>query len=305
MEEEKTSKKLFALEWIVRTPENGRQFRQVLIDIHDNFKYTCNIGSDEYWQKFMNNHRITRILKLTTLNNGVWSGFVAIKDGFQCFPAPDRPGYGMCTYKNQSWYVELICADNSDDLPGRGSEMMQEVIRSAVEHEQKYLCLSALPYVIMWYYRQGFRLTMDTSCVQSAKLHDLAEDIRRRKKRFANDDEAFADPEFVNFLRVAVAQGLGANRLLYNGKQQSPCEADDGSEKCAQDGVYMMICLSDKSFEFQSEVSIVYQDENEAALTKKKSELDWFVQLSKTQKIPESEFNLKTLEDWPIIKRDD
>jgi hypothetical protein len=65
----------------------------------------------------------------------------------------------------------------------------------------------------------------------------------------------------------------------------------------------MMICLSDKSFEFQSEVSIVYQDENE--IPKKKSELDWFVQLSKTQDIPQSEFNLKKLEDWPIVTRDD
>ena len=300
MTDEKKIGKLYSLQWIVRNNENGREFRQHLIDIHDNFKYVCNVGTDSYWQKFMNNYNISRILKLTNLSNNVWSGFVAIKDGYRCFPDVEKPGYGKCTYKNKSWYVELICADNSDGLLGRGSEMMQEVIRSAVEHKQEYVCLAALPYVIMWYYKQGFRLTMDASCVEPHDLTELASDIKRqiriRGKPFANDAEVFEDRDFVNFLKKAVAHGLGANRMRHNGKMTG-CD-EDQPETCAEDGVYMMICLEDKSFEFQSDLSIAFHDEKE-------SEMSWFVKAAKTSEMPPQEdFNLKKLEDWPIIKRE-
>jgi hypothetical protein len=295
---DKSEGRLYSLKWVVRGHNNHREFRQNLIDIHDAFKYTCSqVGTDEYWQTFMSNPNITRILKLTNLSDNVWSGFVAIRDGYRCFPIPDKPGYSECSYGHKSWYVELICADNSDGLQGRGSEMMQEVIRSAVEHGQQYVCLSALPYVIMWYYKQGFRLTMDASCVEPRDLQELASDIKRylkiRGKPFVDDKEVFEDKDFVNFLRKAVAHGLGANRMKYK-NQMSGCD-DILTETCAEDGVYMMICLEDKTFEFQSDLSIVFPDKKE------ESELHWFVQTSKTGEIPEEEFSLKKLIDWKDV----
>jgi hypothetical protein len=233
---------VFRFEWVERKSA-GRDFSSMLSKIEQEFQNECKLGTDDYWMNFRRNLSITRLLLM--YEDREWTGFVAIKEGYQCFP--DRvPGSGVCSGGHASWYIELICAKSSNTVKGRGSAMIGEVTRKAIEQGQEYVTLSALPYVIMWYYGLGFRLTMDTSCAEPAALTELAASIRQAKARFANDNEAFSNPEFLNFLRTAVTFGLGSRRMRSENLLPVGCNT---LEECAVDGIYMTLCLPKKTME--------------------------------------------------------
>lgn len=234
--------------WVVRDPQNESDFFRLLNDIHKNFKGICNLGVASYWNNFKKSETISRILLLKE-SGDAWTGFAAIHDGYQCFPDLKEPGTAVCTDGNRSWYVELICAKTDDGVKGRGSAMIDAIKRAAEADGREYVTLSALPYVVMWYYNQGFRLTLDSSCAEPPELTALAARIRDERKRFTSDKDAFSDPTFVTFLKRAVAFGLGANRHKYK-NEMSGCDEKE-PEDCASDGVYMTLCLPKKSFEFQ------------------------------------------------------
>ena len=250
----------FAFQWYNRAEMKALDFGRRLTAIAVNFQQSCNIGSDDYWRNFTRNNKITRLLELytTSANSSIpaWTGFVAIKEGYRCYPHPNRPGYAVCTYDNEdSWYVELICATShkEDGVKGKGAALLEEVKRQAIQEDKQYITLSALPYVIFYYYEKGYRLTMNVDCVEDAQLTEIASYIRQLMKtqgafKYGEKDvEApFRDPIFVELLKRAVTLGLGANRQIIEGEEQGTCRP---LERCAEDGIFMTLCLREREFQ--------------------------------------------------------
>jgi len=227
-------------EWIVQSDVGRRDFLNLLGDIHQQFYETCELGDDRYWGRFRRDLTLTRILKYYDEtedgSRGPWTGFVAIRDGYQCFATPD-PSRAKCTLGNESWYIELICAVSGG---GRGPKLMAEVMEAGEDSNIRYLTLSALPRVMMWYHRLGFKFTLDTSCTEDQRLSDLADDLRRVRRNSKGDD-FFDSSEMADFLRLAVASGLGMKR--------NRGETCDDDVSCAEDGIYMVMCLPEKTMQ--------------------------------------------------------
>ena len=243
----------FRFEWTRRPHGSQREFYNLLNSIEIEFRYDhCNLGDAGYWRRLKQNLHITAAVEMFVMegNRKDRAGFALIKEGFQCFPDPNNPGFSHCTYDNPCWYVDLICT-KSEGMKGKGGLLLKEIEDQARAHGMKNVSLSAVPYVIMFYYNRGFRLTMDTRGVEDAQLSALASEIRgnMQQYRFKEVDDAFKNPEFVKFLRVAVTKGLAATRQLERGKKPSDsfCEGAD----CAADGIYMTLSLDSPTFDFQ------------------------------------------------------
>jgi len=262
---------MFSFVWVTRE-QSRREFGEILRQIEYNFRRSCNIGQNHYWTNFVRNTGISRVLMLYDHNE--WTGFVAIKEGFQCFPDAKESGAAECTDTNPSWYIELICAHSDGGIKGRGTAMIEEVTKAAQRFGMRFITLSALPYVIMWYYQLGFRLTLDVACSEPSELEQLAQLMRDKLKRFRSDQEAFEDEDFVNFLRRAVAYGLGAKRLKYK-NASTGCDSVNKPEDCAGDGIYMTLCIPEKTFEIQDQ-----------------DRLDSFMNWVSTSTMPREEFQL-------------
>lgn len=249
--------------WVER-PRRGshREFGQLLSKIRTEFGVICGIGSDSYWKRFQRDVHITMVVLLQTRADEhhpyQTTGFAAIKPGYGCrlaprLSTPQGAAFSICTYQHPTtWYVELICAKSgANGVSGQGGLLLNEVERVARENGAERLALSALPYVVMFYYQKGFRLTMDVSGHEDAKLKAMAESIRAHLQdyRFKTVDDAFESPEFVKFLRRAVTLGLGANRQVSR-ETQGHKRFDCQYESCAEDGVYMTLFLGDKEMQF-------------------------------------------------------
>jgi hypothetical protein len=233
-------------------------FYQELVDVVRRFKTTCAIGTERYWKGLMRNQHLTHVVKCwnsasqdsASQDRGqrpwqseAWKGFVLIKAGYQCFPDQKQAERAYCTYDNpEAWYIELICS-MADGVKGRGQALIHEVVRQATAQGLRYLTLSALPYVIMYYYQLGFRLTLDTTGVEDPELSVLAAELRAAKKVFRTQREAFEDEAFVHFLVKAVARGLSMKRV-YEKHNSNPL--DD-----ATDGIYMIMNLPKASLVLQ------------------------------------------------------
>lgn len=247
----------FNFVWHTREKER-REFSQLLMTIAFTFRDICGIGSNTFWKDFQANVKINRVLELYTAMDDnkemdYRSGFVAIKEGYQCVPHPNRKGYALCTYGNpKTWYIDLICSKN-DMIKGKGVAMLEEVRREAIANNIEYITLSALPYVILYYAKVGFQLTMDTSCVEDTELHALSQKIMSNLKKYQyksiNDPFEQNDEDFMNLLKLAVVNGLAHGRQSTGSFKVDECDGVD----CTTDGVYMTLCLPKKTYEFFGE----------------------------------------------------
>lgn len=245
--------------WIVRHQVSRREFFKYRQAIREWFEESCGIGDDGFWKGFIADFHIDRLLFLYLDESDTKPvGFVAIKQGYRCVPDPKRAGYSVCSYKNSdTWYIELICAHNADGIKGKGGWMLDEVKRAAKASHIDYITLSALPYVITYYYQKGFQVTMDPKCYEPQALTTLAEDLRQHvasgqyaKKAKGDPLQApFRDPKFVKFLLEAIARGFTRNRQ----KLRNTYLAKDEQKEVmnAVDGVFMTLCLRNQTMELE------------------------------------------------------
>ena len=247
------SKSEFDFAWHTRAEEGNREFSRLLTSITFQFQNVCGIGDAKYWRNFTNNTKITRVLEIFSASDPTQppsrTGFVAIKDGYQCRPHPNKKGYSMCSYNNNSWYVELICSV-SDNVPGKGTALLTEVKNAAIKAGVEYITMSALPYVIFFYAKLGYQLTLDANCIENEQLKMMATRIRTRLRElnYKSMDDPFErrDEEFIEFLKMCVAQGLAYSRQESADHKSVDCQ----DEECAVDGIYMTLCLPKKTYEF-------------------------------------------------------
>lgn len=171
-------------------------------------------------------------------------GFVLIRSGESL--RSDASSELPVTVRNPAaWYIELICAK-----AGHGRRVMNEVMAAASERGIKQLCLSAIPDVIMFYYRIGFKLTLDVTGAEDAALRGLAESIKAAGRRYNGLADAFQDRTFVAMMilaiknKLAMAQNRGDAKC--DEKDLAECEANgscDRIRECVADGVYMTMNL--------------------------------------------------------------
>lgn len=246
-------------DWIVRGQVSQREFFKQRASIRDLFEESCGIGDEGFWTTFTSDFHIDRILFLYThANDPQPSGFVAIKQGYRCQSDQDRPGYANCSYRNaDTWYIELICANNADGVKGKGGWLLDEVKRAAQAQGVNYITLSALPYVVTYYYQKGFKVTMDPKCYEPQELSKLASTIRAHvasgayAKKAKGDplDAPFHDPKFVKFLTAAIARGFTQNRHMLEGRYVG--QEQKRKLMNARDGIYMTLCLKNRTMEIE------------------------------------------------------
>ncbi len=233
-------------------------FDRTLAFIRDQFRETCGIGSHEFWQNFVDNDKINLILTLRTGPKQTVTGFVAIKKGYRCIPDVTKPGFSICSYDHDdTWYIELICAQSHqmDGIKGKGGWLLDEVRQKATSEGIQFITLSALPYVVTYYYDRGYRLSMDVNCKEPAELTMLAKRIREKmtEGKFGVPNveplhQPFHDSDFIEFLKLAVTKGFTSNRHMFEGEYLAETQTD--VEENAVDGVYMTLCLPKREFEF-------------------------------------------------------
>lgn len=245
--------------WIVRGKVSQREFFKHRQAIRERFEESCAIGDDGFWKGFISDIHIDRLLYVyLSKEDKTPVGFVAIKQGFRCVADPKREGYSLCSYRNSNaWYIELICADNTDGIKGKGGWMLDEVKRAAQAEGIDYLTLSALPYVVTYYYQKGFQVTMDPKCYEPQALTAIADELQKHiasgqyaKKAKGDPLQApFRDPKFIKFLTEAVAHGLTRNRQKLGHAYLAEDERKVAMN--AVDGVYMSLCLRNRTMEIQ------------------------------------------------------
>jgi len=246
----------FNFKWLEKPDDasiNDRQLRaerrlqlldfQVNLSQRDKYREICSIGTEDFWSRTSKDTHIKYIVELYIGNE--LKGFAFIKPGFKCEHTNYQQPRMNCSYNNnQYWYIHLICTSN-DGIRGKGAALLKEIEKKAREKNQCYIVLFAVPYVIMFYYKLGFRFTMDVSCTEDNDLITAANQLRSVMKahNFQNPDDALSDPNFVKFLILLANKGFGEGqqRILL----EPPNEIN--IKDYVEDGVYMQICLCSNS----------------------------------------------------------
>lgn len=244
-------------EWKQRgQPGFNRSIHQIVNNYKD--ALGCEVGNDFYWNQVIvqdataivptSKTPITHVVLAMTGDHGnPVVGFALIRAGKLCLPSDDEKDVvAVCKADQPSWYIEFICTQKG---AGFGRTLMHEIQRAAIESRVEYLCLSALPSVVMFYHHLGYRLTLNLECLEKPVISELAarirEDIRRRKDmgmpQLENIDDLLADPAFSELLVHAVREKLSMVR--------NRGDACTDTKSCVEDGVYMMMCLPRKEMQ--------------------------------------------------------
>lgn len=217
------------------------ELKAIRQEIQARLRKACGVSSDEYWEYLVKNWKINRVLVIEEGRHKDWTGFAMIKEGWQCFPDKRSKGYSRCTFQNPSWYIEMICSDRSDGIQGRGTKLMELIQEEAMCQNIKFITLNSLAYVIPFYYKLGFRLTLGKECVDHPALKGMLAKIAKEKKKFAEEEMAYEDETFAAFLLKTFEVGLAGRKQKYKGKV---ADCPDGDLRtCADTGIYMTLCL--------------------------------------------------------------
>lgn len=202
--------------------QDRRRFKAALATIAREFRGACRIGSDAFWRSLVAKDEYTGLLLHRNDRRRV-DGFLLFTEGYHC-----RRG-GRCgrTANYPAWYVNLVCASGAGS--GAGVALLEQFEALARARGVKYLTMHALPYVIGYYRRFGYKFSQD-GCSEPAALRDAYE---RAARKFSNDGEPFRDRKFAAFMRQALAKGLG-----HDGKK---CGT---GLSCARDGLYLSKCIA-------------------------------------------------------------
>jgi GNAT superfamily N-acetyltransferase len=156
--------------------------------------------------------------------------FVAFKDGEPMgFALLDKLDPG----KPDQTELLMMCA--SEKARGTGTALIKLVIEAA-KKERRTLTLSALPHVLAYYYRLGFRFGRTHEEHVTLDGEEILENIRLKKTR---DEEYDLGP-----IEKILVQ-LHKHKLQVNDKHacvEALQFADLISEKCHTDGYYMHFC---------------------------------------------------------------
>lgn len=249
-----TADGLYSFDW---KPRGGRGFNRTLDNVVRNyyFQLGCDRGGEAYWQEVIADATARDIrgqhqpyqycVLMTQVASQSVVGFCLLRRGKTC-QYQEGSRVPLCQYPEQSWYVEFICTARGQ---GHGRAFMNELHRRAADLGIEYITLSALPEVIMFYHAAGYKLTLNLNCLESPEIaqvaHRVREEIRRRKtagERIpSNVDEMLQDPLFNELLLVSIRDNLSSARL----RGDACAETRD----CAEDGMYMLICIPQRHME--------------------------------------------------------
>ncbi|MEK6884952.1 MAG: GNAT family N-acetyltransferase, partial [Nanoarchaeota archaeon] len=102
-------------------------------------------------------------------------------------------GFVLIQIKRKELFIDVICAK------GIGKVLIEETIKYAYSKKKKLITLHALPYVINYYRKLGFKLNRPGKCGDEKHIEeDYPKEIRDLK--FKNQVEALHNEEFVKAL---------------------------------------------------------------------------------------------------------
>lgn len=155
------------------------------------------------------------------LNTGVTASdyLVVAKHGQQYI------GFSLLQLRDSdSVYIDVICTQQ-----GYGALLVHEIIRWTAQIGRRHVELSALPNVINFYRKIGFRLSDNKECKETDKLKKIAN--RVSGLRFNNPQEANSDRRFQALLDTLIQEELVANKNCVNIVQ------------CSEHGYHMIYCI--------------------------------------------------------------
>jgi hypothetical protein len=108
-------------------------------------------------------------------------------------------GFVILDNQDDSYYIDLICAKNV------GKRLIDEVKSLAARDKKKYIKLSALSNVVMYYRKQGFK-NAEKDCNELMQIPEFARQFEG--VRFATNEEAINNPDYARFLSFLVNSQL-------------------------------------------------------------------------------------------------
>lgn len=204
------------LEWISKKDVSLTPY---LRRIRREFHAVCGVGDKAFWDHLENPRHFSDVVICWSEDHTRWDGFAVLKENYGC----ETKGSATVCHKGalSSYYVHLVCARKGG---GIGTKILRFVMREAKKRGKKHVTLAALPYVVPFYAKLGFRPTLHPQCRLPQDAVPVP-DVR------VGVDEAFRNKSMRPFLLYAVAKGLG--------DFEKGCKG----VKCALDGVYMQKCL--------------------------------------------------------------
>ena len=135
--------------------------------------------------------------------------------------------FAICGDKNaHTMYVEVICAKKG------GKQLMEFIIADARSRGKTKVMLSALPTVINFYRKLGFKpgkqCNDDPDLVKIETAHSI------RGKKLSTLQEVDNDRQFKSYLRELIRKGIASD---------PQCKYVDD---CNVDGYYMTLCFNNK-----------------------------------------------------------
>lgn len=188
--------------------------------VRTEFEGRCGLGRDGFWTRMHKRRELTSLLVYWDATFTHWEGFVLIQEEYGCTANRE------CGPKPDSWFIYLMCTDPGQ---GIGQKLVDEVKTQAQAQGQKFICAAALANVVGFYHALGFRVTTRANCATTRALDQIP------RRRFAGVHEALYSREYRTFLNNVVRAHLGYNEL----QGDDDCKGVD----CAEDGIYMQLCL--------------------------------------------------------------
>lgn len=135
--------------------------------------------------------------------------------------------FAICAEEGEALYIQVICARKG------GAELLKYIIEFARKRGFKSVTLAALPHVVNFYKKYGFKTSQ--SCSVDVELEraeaSLARDASGNLKKFASIQDTETDRKFMLYLSALIKKGLAADKK---------CK---GVRDCNIEGYYMTLCL--------------------------------------------------------------
>jgi hypothetical protein len=179
--------------------------------------------------EYFANHKSTRIVFGKVGKR--FEAFALLKDGFNF----QTGGKGKA---RDTVYIDLICGGPYMKI------LMAEMLAMFKREGLKYVTLSALPNVILWY-KKLFGFNLSFSCTES-KAHQRALDAIMKRKKVYSTQEVLTDSQFQKFLKQLSKQNLSFAKTMNISRCDNSYDPDN-SNSCVHYGYFMKLCLDSQS----------------------------------------------------------
>jgi hypothetical protein len=194
------------LEFIWYTRKQDEEFDHALFASCMNM---CQIGNVYYWKELASDmlcgykyeHGMISHVLSVFLNDSI-VGFVFIRNGKKCIEPQQsnkrkRTRIPICMLEQQhAWYLELICT-----MKGYGKPTLRHVHNTAKHERIQIITLASIPNRIIWYYSQGFRLTLTQT-----ESKDITKDMKILQEKnvsFNDIEDVLQDDDMIRLLKKA------------------------------------------------------------------------------------------------------